>query len=155
MNENKIIKFLITNQISISVAESCTGGMLASYITSMAGSSKIFNMGLITYSNKAKSKILRVPKKILNKFGAVSKECCIKMLQNLKKISKSDICISTTGIAGPSGGSLIKPVGTVYIGLYVKKRIVIKKYNFSSKLLRKSIQKKTCMEALKLIKKYI
>ena len=155
MNENKIIKFLITKKISISVAESCTGGMLASYITSIAGSSKIFNMGLITYSNKAKFKILRVPKKILNKFGAVSKECCIKMLKNLKKISKSDICISTTGIAGPSGGSLIKPVGTVYIGVYVKKRIVIKKYNFSSKLLRKSIQKKTCKEALKLIKKYI
>jgi len=155
MNENKIIKFLITNKISISVAESCTGGMLANYITSMAGSSKIFNMGLITYSNKAKSKILRVPKKILNKFGAVSKECCIKMLQNLKKISKSDICISTTGIAGPSGGSSIKPVGTVYIGVNVKKKIIIKKYNFSSKLLRKSIQKKTCMEALKLIKKYI
>jgi len=127
MNENKIIKFLITNQISISVAESCTGGMLASYITSMAGSSKIFNMGLITYSNKAKSKILRVPKKILNKFGAVSKECCIKMLQNLKKISKSDICISTTGIAGPSGGSLIKPVGTVYIGVCVKKKNIKKK----------------------------
>ena len=155
MNENKIIKFLITNQISISVAESCTGGMLASYITSMAGSSKIFNMGLITYSNKAKSKILRVPKKILNKFGAVSKECCIEMTKNLKKLSKSAVCISTTGIAGPGGGSFNKPVGTVFVGLYVKKKIIIKKYNFNSKLLRKSIQKKTCMEALKLIKKYI
>ena len=155
MNENKIIKFLITKKISISVAESCTGGMLASYITSIAGSSKIFNMGIITYSNKAKIKILKVSKKILKKFGAVSEECCTKMTQNLKKISKSDICISTTGIAGPSGGSLAKPVGTVYIGVYVKKIIVIKKYNFSSKLLRKSIQKKTCKEALKLIKKYI
>jgi nicotinamide-nucleotide amidase len=155
MKENKIIKFLIKKKISVSVAESCTGGMLASYITSVAGSSKIFNMGLVTYSNRAKSIILRMPKKILDKFGAVSKECCIKMLQNLKKISKSEICISTTGIAGPSGGSLAKPIGTVYIGVCVKKRIVIKKYNFNTKLLRKSIQKKTCMEALKLIKKYI
>ena len=155
MNASTIIKFLIKKKISVSVAESCTGGMLASTITSVGGSSKVFNMGLITYSNQAKSRILKVPKKILNKFGAVSKECCIKMTKNLKKISKSDICISTTGIAGPSGGSLTKPVGTVYIGIYVKKRIIIKKYNFNSKLLRKSIQKKTCIEVLKLIKKYI
>jgi len=155
MNESKIIKFLITKKLSISVAESCTGGMLASFITSFDGSSKIFNMGLITYSNEAKVKILKISKKILDKFGAVSKECCIKMIQNLKKISKSDICICTTGIAGPTGGSLAKPVGTVYVGVYVKKRIVVKKYNFSSKLLRKSIQKKTCQVAIKLIKKYI
>ena len=155
MNEIKIIKFIIKKKLSVSVAESCTGGMLASIITSVSGSSKIFNMGLITYSNQAKSKILKVPKKILNKFGAVSKECCIKMTKNLKKISKSDICISTTGIAGPLGGSLAKPVGTVYVGIYIKKKIVIKKYNFNSKLLRKSIQKKTCKEVLKLIKKYI
>jgi len=155
MNEIKIIKFIIKKKLSVSVAESCTGGMLASIITSVSGSSKIFNMGLITYSNQAKSKILKVPKKILNKFGAVSKECCIKMTKNLKKISKSDICISTTGVAGPLGGSLAKPVGTVYVGIYIKKKIVIKKYNFNSKLLRKSIQKKTCKEVLKLIKKYI
>jgi len=155
MNEIKIIKFIIKKKLSVSVAESCTGGMLASIITSVSGSSKIFNMGLITYSNQAKSKILKVPKKILNKFGAVSKECCIKMTKNLKKISKSDICISTTGIAGPLGGSLAKPVGTVYVGIYIKKKIVIKKYNFNSKLLRKSIQKKTCLEVLKLVKKYI
>ena len=155
MNEIKIIKFIIKKKLSVSVAESCTGGMLASIITSVSGSSKIFNMGLITYSNQAKSRILKISKKILNKFGAVSKECCIKMTQNLKKISKSDICISTTGIAGPLGGSLAKPVGTVYVGIYIKKKIVIKKYNFNSKLLRKSIQKKTCIEVLKLIKKYI
>ena len=155
MNTIKVINFLIKKKISLSVAESCTGGMLASTITSFSGASKIFNMGLITYSNKAKSQILKIPKKILGRFGAVSEECCAQMIKNLKKLSKSDICISTTGIAGPNGGSITKPVGTVFIGLYVKKKIIIKKYHFNSKLLRKSIQKKTCTEALKLIKKYI
>ena len=155
MNNTEIINFLIKKKISVSVAESCTGGMLSGIITSVTGASKIFNMGLITYSNEAKYKILKISKKIISKFGAVSEQCCVEMTKNLKKLSKSDICISTTGIAGPNGGSFTKPVGTVFIGLYVKKKIIIKKYNFNSKLLRKSIQKKTCMEALKLMKKYI
>ena len=155
MNNTKVINVLIKKKISLSVAESCTGGMLASTITSVSGASTIFNMGLITYSNEAKSKILKISKKILYKYGAVSEECCFEMIKNLKKLSKSDVCISTTGIAGPNGGSFTKPVGTVFIGLYVKKKIIIKKYNFNSKLLRKSIQKKTCIEAFKLMKKYI
>jgi len=155
MSNIKIIKFLIKKKLSVSVAESCTGGMLSSIITSVPGSSKIFNMGLITYSNQAKVKILKIPVKLLKKFGAVSNECSKEMTKNLKKISKSDICIITTGIAGPSGGSVEKPVGTVYVGIYIKKKVIIKKYNFNSKLLRKSIQKKTCIESLKLIKEYI
>ena len=155
MNNTKVINFLIKKKISLSVAESCTGGMLANSITSVSGASKIFNMGLITYSNEAKCKILKISKKILSKYGAVSKECCIEMTKNLKKLSKSAVCISTTGIAGPGGGSFKKPVGTVFVGLYIKKKIIIKKYNFNSKLLRKSIQKKTCIEAFKLIKKYL
>ena len=119
--KKKIIKKLITKKITISVAESCTGGLIASEIISIPNSSKIFNLGLITYSNKSKEKILNIKKKNLIKFGAVSPQICKEMVENLYKITKSKICISTTGIAGPSGGSALKPVGLVYIGLNIKK----------------------------------
>ena len=107
----KIIDKLIKKNISISVAESCTGGLLASKITSVSGSSKVFSLGLITYSNQAKIKILKVNKNIINKYGAVSLECCRAMVVNLSKISKANINVSITGIAGPNGGSIQKPVG--------------------------------------------
>ena len=112
---NKVVKKLIQKKLKISFAESCTGGMLSSIITSVNGSSKIFNLGLITYSNKAKVDILKVPKKIIIKYGAVSSECCLSMVKNLSKISKANISVSITGIAGPHGGSKKK---TSWISLY-------------------------------------
>ena len=115
-----LVKKLTKKKLKISFAESCTGGLLASSITSISGSSKIFNLGLITYSNQAKIKFLNVNKNIIKKYGAVSHECCLSMVNNLSKISKANINVSITGIAGPNGGTKQKPVGLVYIG--VKKR---------------------------------
>ena len=136
-----IIKKLLKDNISISIAESCTGGKLSKLFTDMPGISKIFEMGLITYSDKSKVKILNVPITTINKFGAVSKEVATLMTKNLYKISKSKICISITGIAGPSGGSKTKPVGLVYIGLTINKKTLIFKKNFKGN--RKQIQNKT------------
>ena len=130
---NKLVKKLIQKKLKISFAESCTGGMLSSVITSVSGSSKVFNLGLITYSNKMKVDILNVPKKIISKYGAVSKECCLSMVKNLNKINKSYICVSITGIAGPSGGSKKKPIGLVYIGLKIGNKINVSKYFFKNK----------------------
>ena len=145
-----LIKLLIRKKIKISVVESCTGGLLASAITSISGASKIFNLGLITYSNQAKIKILRVNKNIIKRFGAVSYECCYAMVNNLSRISKNNINVSITGIAGPRGGTKKKPVGLVYIGLKKGNKIQIIKCLFKSKK-RSSIQKATVKKALNLI----
>ena len=145
-----LVKLLIKKKIKISIAESCTGGLLASAITSISGASKIFNLGLITYSNQAKIKILRVNKNIIKKFGAVSHECCYAMVNNLSKISKTNINVSITGIAGPRGGTKIKPVGLVYIGVKKGGKIQIMKCLFKSKK-RSSIQKATVKKALNLV----
>ena len=145
-----LIKLLIRKKIKISVAESCTGGLLASAITSISGASKIFNLGLITYSNQAKIKILKVNKNIIKRFGAVSYECCYAMVNNLSRISKTNINVSITGIAGPRGGTKNKPVGLVYIGLKKGNKIQIIKCLFKSKK-RSSIQKATVKKALNLV----
>ena len=145
-----IVRLLTRKKLTVSFAESCTGGLLASSITSISGSSKVFNMGLVTYSNNAKVKLLRVPKKTITKYGAVSHETCLSMVKNLNKISKSNISISITGIAGPNGGTNEKPVGLVYIGLKKGSKIIIKKNLFKSKK-RVSIQKATVNQALKMI----
>ena len=137
----KIIQTLIKLNISISIAESCTGGLLCSSFTSKAGISQIFNMGLITYSNKSKVKLLKIKNEYINKYGAVSKEVAKMMVKNLKKISKSNLCISTTGIAGPTGASKNKPLGLVFIGISYKNKIIILKKNFTGS--RNQIQKKT------------
>ena len=151
---NKIVKKLIKKRLKISLAESCTGGMLSSTITSISGSSKVFNMGFITYSNKAKMSVLKVPKKIITLHGAVSKECCLSMVKNLSKISKANISVSITGIAGPNGGTKLKPIGLVYIGIKNGKKTIIKKNLFKIKN-RISIQKATVNDALKIISKII
>ena len=147
---NKLVKKLIQKKLKISFAESCTGGMLSSIITSVSGSSKVFSLGLITYSNKAKTEILKVPKKIISKYGAVSNECCLSMVKNLSIISKANISISITGIAGPSGGSKLKPVGLVYIGIKKGNKIVVQKNLFKNKN-RISIQKATTLKVLKTV----
>ena len=145
---NKLVKKLIKKKLKISFAESCTGGMLSSTITSVSGSSKVFNLGLVTYSNKVKIKILKVPKKIISKYGAVSKECCLSMVKNLSKISNANISVSITGVAGPNGGTKLKPVGLVYIGIKKKNKIFIQKNLFKSKN-RILIQKATTVKVLK------
>jgi|TARA_B110000967_G_scaffold152918_1_gene157174 nicotinamide-nucleotide amidase len=147
---NKVVKKLIQKKLKISFAESCTGGMLSSIITSVNGSSKIFNLGLITYSNKAKVDILKVPKKIIIKYGAVSSECCLSMVKNLSKISKANISVSITGIAGPNGGSKKKPIGLVYIGIKNGNNTSIQKNLFKRKD-RISIQKATTIKVLKIL----
>jgi len=151
---NKLVKKLIQKKLTISLAESCTGGMLSSIITSISGSSKVFHLGLITYSNKAKMDILKVPKKIIGKYGAVSNECCLSMVKNLSKISKASISVSITGIAGPNGGTKVKPVGLVYIGIKRGNKIIIKENLFKSQN-RISIQKASVITSLKIINKII
>ena len=143
-------KKLIKKRLTISVVESCTGGLLAHNLTKLANSSKYFQMGLTTYSNQAKIKILKVNKKIIKKYGAVSKECCKSMVQNLDKISKSKINVSITGIAGPSGASKNKPIGLVYIGIKKGKTVLIDKNKFKSKN-RNSIQKSSVQRVIKII----
>ena len=145
-----LVKLLTKKKLKLSIAESCTGGLLASSITSISGASKIFNLGLVTYSNQAKIRILRVNKNIIKKYGAVSHECCLAMVNNLSKISKANINVSITGIAGPKGGTKQKPVGLVYIGIKKGKKIQIIKCLFKSKK-RSSIQKATVKRASDLV----
>ena len=146
----KIISLIKRKKIKLAIAESCTGGMLSSAITSVSGASKVFTMGLVTYSNRAKISILKVPKKIIQKHGAVSIQCCLSMVNNLSKISKSKVCVSITGIAGTSGGTKQKPVGLVYIGVKNGEKIVVSKNQFKNKG-RSAIQKATVKKALNLI----
>ena len=149
-NSKKLIKLLKRKKLRISFAESCTGGLMSSIITSNAGSSNVFNLGLVTYSNKAKQKILKVPSKVIKKYGAVSVQCCLSMVNNLSKISNSHINISITGIAGPKGGTKNKPVGLVFIGLKFKRKILVNKYLFENKS-RKDFQKITVNTVIKTV----
>ena len=149
-NSKKLINLLKKKKLKISFAESCTGGLMSSIITSNSGSSKVFNLGLVTYSNQAKQKILKVPNKIIKKYGAVSVQCCLSMVNNLSKISNSHINVSITGIAGPKGGTRKKPVGLVFIGLKFKKKIFVNKYLFKNKS-RAIFQKITANTVLKLV----
>ena len=146
----KVVEFLSKKRLKISLAESCTGGLLSSSITSISGSSKVFTFGFVTYSNRAKTNILKVPKKIIMKHGAVSYETCFSMVKNLNKISKTNISLSITGVAGPNGGTKQKPVGLVYIGVKKGNKTVVKKYLFRSRI-RDSIQRSTVNKALNLI----
>ena len=145
-----LIKILTKKKLKISFAESCTGGLLASSITSISGASKVFNLGFVTYSNQAKIKVLKVNKNIIKKYGAVSHECCYAMVKNLSRISKANINLSITGIAGPRGGTKQKPVGLVYIGVKRGNKIQINKCLFKSKK-RSTIQRATVKKALDLI----
>jgi nicotinamide-nucleotide amidase len=151
---NKTVQKLIKKKLKVSFAESCTGGLLASSITSISGASKVFNLGLITYSNQAKIKFLKVNRNIIKKYGAVSHECCLAMVNNLSKISKAKINVSITGIAGPKGGTKQKPVGLVYIGIKKGNKTQINKFFFKNKK-RSSIQRATVNKALNLVLRII
>ena len=146
----KVVKLLKKKKLKISVAESCTGGMLSSTITSVSGSSKVFTMGLVTYSNHSKNHLLKVPKQIIKKHGAVSIQCCFSMVNNLYKISKSNVAVSITGIAGPGGGSKQKPVGLVYVGIKRSNKVKVNRFLFKNKG-RSNIQRATTKKALELI----
>ena len=146
----KLVKLLSKKKLKISFAESCTGGLLSSSITSISGSSKVFTLGLVTYSNQSKINTLKVPKKIIRKYGAVSYETCLSMVKNLSKISKTNISVSITGIAGPKGGTKQKPVGLVFIGIKKGNKTLVKKYLFKNKK-RNLIQKATVKKALNLV----
>ena len=149
-----LIRILNKKKLKISFVESCTGGLLASSITSISGASKVFNLGLVTYSNQAKIKVLKVNKNVIKRFGAVSHECCKAMVINLSKISKANINVSITGIAGPNGGSKKKPVGLVYIGVKKGNKIIVSKNIFNSKN-RISIQKSTMKKAIRIVDSFI
>ena len=154
MNIDKLHKMLIKKKTTISVAESCTGGLLSSELTKLSGSSKYFKMGLITYSNNAKINILKVKKSIIDKYGAVSQECCKSMVENLSKLSKSKINLSITGVAGPKGGTKNKPVGLVFIGIKKRNKILIIKNLFGKKK-RSIIQSNTVKKCIYLLTKII
>ncbi len=146
----KIVKLLKKKKLKLAIAESCTGGMFSGTITSVTGASKVFTMGLVTYSNQSKNRILKVPKQIIKKYGAVSIQCCFSMVNNLSKISKSNFAVSITGIAGPSGGTKQKPVGLVYIGIKRANKVKINRYLFKNKG-RSNIQKAAVKKSLELI----
>ena len=146
----KIVSLLKKKKLKISFVESCTGGLLSSAITSVSGSSKVFNLGLVTYSNQSKTNVLKVPKKIIKKYGAVSKQVCLAMVKKLSKISKTNISVSITGIAGPNGGTKNKPVGLVYIGIKKDNIINVKKYLFKNKR-RSHIQRAAVNKCLGLV----
>ena len=150
----KIVNSLKKKQLKISFAESCTGGLLSSSITSISGSSKVFSLGLVTYSDLAKINLLNVPKSVLKKHGSVSHETCLSMVNNLSKIAKTNIYVSITGIAGPKGGTKKKPIGLVYIGIKRGKKTLINKYLFRNNG-RRSIQKAAVNKALNLILSFI
>ena len=154
LNIIKIIRLLKKRKLKISFAESCTGGMLSNAITSVSGSSKVFTLGVVAYSNQSKIKVLKVPKNIIRKYGSVSEQVCLAMLKNLNKISKTNISVSITGIAGPSGGTKIKPVGLVYVGIKKGNRVEVKKYLFKNKG-RSYIQKAAVNKSLGLILSFL
>ena len=146
----KVIEILSRKKLTISIAESCTGGLVSSLMTRISGSSKALKLGVITYSNISKINLLKVPKKIINKHGAVSPETCKYMLKGLKRISPTHLGVSITGIAGPMGGSKLKPVGLVYIGIRKNRKILIKKYLFKE-INRTQIQNLSAKKVLELI----
>ena len=150
----KVVSVLRKKNLKISFAESCSGGLLSSSITSISGSSKVFTIGLVTYSNQSKTSILKVAKNIIRKYGAVSYETCLAMVKNLNKISKTNISVSITGIAGPNGATKKKPVGLVFIGIKKSNKTLVRKYLFKNKK-RTSIQRAAVSKSLNLILSFI
>jgi len=151
----KLTALLKKKKLKVAVAESCTGGLISYNLTKIPGSSKYFMMGVVSYSNKSKIDLLKVRQKTLTKYGAVSTETCKEMCKNLLKISKTNIAISVTGIAGPDGGTKKKPIGLVYVGICSKKKLEIIKFSFNKKLSRINIKNQILIKTIKLIKNHI
>lgn len=151
--EEAVVKLLSKKGLSIATAESCTGGLLSGTIVNAAGASEVFNGGYVTYSNKLKKKALGVKKSSLEKYGAVSKQVAGEMAKGALKEAKADIAVSTTGIAGPGGGSNEKPVGLVYIGCAVNGKVYVEKHLFSGN--RSKVRQSAVVTALSMIRKYV
>ena len=143
----------VNKNLTITTAESCTGGMISSAIVHINGSSKIYKSSFVVYSNDMKSALLNIPNDLITKNGAVSEIVALNMAKNSLKILKADLSIAVTGIAGPTGGSIDKPVGLVWIGIGTKEKIITNKYQFDGN--RLEIRQKTTYESLKLANKII
>lgn len=151
--ENAIVDLLVANKLTVSTVESCTGGMIAARLINVPGVSDVFKMGHITYSNKAKKKILGVKKRTLEKHTAVSAEVAQEMVKGVEMVSKADVCVSVTGLAGPDGGTAKKPVGLVYIACSVKGNVTVQEYQFNGN--RAKIRENATASALTLMRKCI
>ena len=145
----KIANLLKQNNFTIATAESCTGGLISNTLTNISGSSDYFDRGIISYSNKSKTELLDVKNDILEKYGAVSEQVAKAMAEGIRKKSNVDIGLSTTGIAGPTGGTPDKPVGLVYIAVSTKEKTIVKKFQFIGDRLQN--KEKTCNTALELL----
>ena len=150
---NKVHKSLIEKNKTVSVAESCTAGLLSFMLTRFSGSSKYYSLGIISYSNKAKEDILKIPHSVISKHGAVSQITARRMAQGVRRIAKTDIGVGITGIAGPTGATPKKPIGTVFIAINAKKKTICKEFLFSGN--RDAIIRKVTLKALALLQKSI
>jgi nicotinamide-nucleotide amidase len=146
----QIHKLLIKKGKTLALAESCTGGLLSALLTELSGSSQYFLLGIVAYSNQGKQDILKIPSGLINRKGAVSQEVAVRLARNARKAAHSDFGIGITGIAGPSGATPQKPVGTVFIAVEGKEKRVCKKFLFSGN--RTQIRKKASLKALNLLK---
>lgn len=146
---NKISRLLSEQKLKIATAESCTGGLIAHSLTNISGSSDYFDRGVVSYSNQAKIELLDVPQNLLIEYGAVSEQVAKAMAEGVRKKSNVDIGLSTTGIAGPSGGTKEKPVGLVYIGISTTDKTEAKKFQFSGNRLQN--KQSTCDAALQML----
>jgi len=144
-------KRLLKNKQTIAIAESCTGGLLSSFLTQLPGSSLYFMLGVVTYSNKAKQSILKIPPKAIRENGAVSRKIAILMSQSVRKLAKTDFGIGITGIAGPTGATPNKPVGTVFISITKNNKTICKKFLFQGN--RATVKRKTALKAITLLNK--
>ena len=149
----KISLILKDKKLTVASAESCSGGLIANTLTNISGSSEYFDRGVVTYTNNSKIELLNIPEEILNKYGAVSEQVAKAMAEAIRKKSNVDIGISTTGIAGPTGGTKEKPVGLVYITLSTKDETFIKKFQFSGTRLEN--KESTCNAALQMLYDYL
>lgn len=148
-----LVEKLIENNKTIATAESCTGGMLSSKLTQISGVSQVFHMGIVCYENSVKTNLLGVDKEVLNNYGAVSNEVATQMASMLYKKSKADFCVGITGIAGPNGGSVEKPVGTVCIAVHYNDKVWCKKYSFArNKNEREYIRNLACLNAMNMVR---
>ncbi|MEI0580673.1 CinA family protein [Brachyspira pilosicoli] len=153
LKSQNVVKLLIEKKLKITSAESCTGGLFSSSITSVSGSSECFEGSFVTYSNRIKNKIINIKEETLSKYGAVSEECVLEMAENSRKIMDSDISISISGIAGPNGGTADKPVGLVYVCISAENYIKAYKNIFYGD--RDNIRKLSVLFALDLVENYI
>lgn len=153
LKEKKALEILSKRGLTLAIAESCTGGLLANRITDIPGSSKVFLLGITAYSNQAKKRLLKIPKSVIQTKGAVSYETAKLMAASITQLSGASIGIAITGIAGPDGGTKEKPVGTVFIGLSSGKKTLSKKFHFTGN--RKEIKRKATDKALTMLLNYL